>query len=245
MRASARFSAMVLLPLPTPLPTDSRMIEEMAWLSQIFVHRRRWRSYRPERRYRAYRPDRPDRPDWLDRAYGAPGTGTVTVVELSNNATIATAICPPGMHAISGGARTLRVNGSGANAAANLQGSYPSNAAGVASRSGDTNPQAWTAIFITADPNKRCFRDLRTGLSSSRSWKRRHVPWPFAGGPRDADAVFEGGARGLFVVGALGQVRRRSQRAPWRRSASMPPARRAGGRAWRASARRRGRRPGS
>ena len=67
MRASARFSAMILLPLPTPLPTDSRMIEEMAWLSQIFAHRRRCRSYRRHRTdwsCGCYRRAGADRRDW-------------------------------------------------------------------------------------------------------------------------------------------------------------------------------------
>jgi hypothetical protein len=61
---SGRLSAMILSLLPTLLPTDRRMIEEMAWLSQIFACRRRCRSYR---RYRTdwscgcYRADRRDR----------------------------------------------------------------------------------------------------------------------------------------------------------------------------------------
>jgi hypothetical protein len=88
---------------------------------------------------------------------GPGGSTTVTVVEASNNATSATAICPPGTYAISGGARTLRVNGSGGNSSPNLQGSFPSNALGVPSRSDDTNPQAWTEVFFGADPNNDAY----------------------------------------------------------------------------------------
>jgi hypothetical protein len=84
-------------------------------------------------------------------ATGLAGTATVTVVEIADNSVTAIAVCPAGSHAIGGGGRTLR------NGAASLQGSFPSNALGVAAAPGSTNPQAWTALFANADPSNLAF----------------------------------------------------------------------------------------
>jgi hypothetical protein len=57
------------------------------------------------------------------------------------------------MHAIGGGGRSLFGRARGIN----LQGTYPSNAAGVALPNGGSNPPAWTVTFSDADPSNLAF----------------------------------------------------------------------------------------
>ena len=99
--------------------------------------------------------DGPDRAHRPHRRHRSPGTATVTVVVVGANQTLITADCGLSNHAIGGGGRTTRVNGSGGSQAANFQGSHPSNAVGLPASG--TNPRFWTATFFGIDPGNQVF----------------------------------------------------------------------------------------
>jgi len=71
-------------------------------------------------------------------------------------ATTVTAACGAGTHAIAGGAKSTKTTGN-SNNAPNVQGSFPSTAAGVATANGGSNPAAWTATFFAADASNTAF----------------------------------------------------------------------------------------
>jgi hypothetical protein len=85
-------------------------------------------------------------------ASGPGGSNTVTVVTSTANTTAVTAVCAAGSHAVGGGGTAAGITITGGNAS-NMQGTFPSDAAGNLAATGTTNPPAWTSVYFKADPS--------------------------------------------------------------------------------------------